>query len=157
MTKDTETAKKFLTDGRKVAVLGKLNNAEYIVQEIFVTPAGEEIPSGENFTAKSLHDAPIESYHKKEEARQKAYVEKAKGAGNEFACHQSGAEKPATCAGYLLRGARHNMATRLKAMSGKIDFASISDDGLELFESYRDMAEANGVSPNDPVLRQCRD
>lgn len=77
-------------------------------------------------------------------------------AGNEFACHQSGKDKPATCAGYLLRGARHNMTTRLKAMSGKIDFSSITDDGLELFENYREMAEANGVSPSDPVLRQCR-
>jgi hypothetical protein len=68
---------KFLSDGRKVAVLGKLNNAEYIVQEIFVTESGEEIPSGENFTVKSLHDAPVESYYKKEEARQKAYIKKA--------------------------------------------------------------------------------
>ncbi len=78
-------------------------------------------------------------------------------AGEEFACHQSGKEKAATCAGFLLRGARHNMATRLKAMSGKIDFDTITDDGLELFENYREMAEANGVSPGDPVLRQCRD
>jgi hypothetical protein len=69
---------KYLSDGRKVAVLGKLNNAEYIVQEIFVTEAGEEIPSGENFTAKSLHDSPIQSHYKKEEARQKAYIENAK-------------------------------------------------------------------------------
>lgn len=69
---------KFLSDGRKVAVIGKLNEAEYIVQEIFVTQSGAEVPSGENFTAKSLHDTPVESYHKKEEARQKTYVEKAK-------------------------------------------------------------------------------
>ena len=78
-------------------------------------------------------------------------------AGNEFACHQSGQEKPATCAGFLLRGARHNLATRMKASRGRIDFDSISDGGLELFDSYRDMAEANGVSPDDPVLRRCRD
>ncbi len=74
----TESKNKFLSDGRKVAVLGKLNDAEYIVQEIFVTQSGAEIPSGENFTAKSLHDTPVESYAKKEETRQKAYVEKAK-------------------------------------------------------------------------------
>ncbi|HEI9857545.1 TPA: hypothetical protein SLO96_000850 [Proteus mirabilis] len=49
---------KFLSDGRKVAVLGKLNTTESIVQEIFVTDSGVEIPSGENFTTKSLHDEP---------------------------------------------------------------------------------------------------
>lgn len=70
---------KFLTDGRKVAVIGKLNNAEYIVQEIFVTASGEEIPSGENFTTRSIHDAPLESWHTKEVARQKAFVERAQG------------------------------------------------------------------------------
>ncbi len=70
---------KFLSDGRKVAVIGKLNDAEYIVQEIFVTQSGSEVPSGENFTAKSLHDTPVESYFKKEEARQKSYIERAKG------------------------------------------------------------------------------
>lgn len=30
-----------------------------------------------------------------------------------FSCHESGADKPATCAGFLLRGADHNLATRL--------------------------------------------
>jgi hypothetical protein len=69
-----DTTTKYLTDGRKVAVLGKLNNVEYIVQEIFVTAAGEEIPSGENFTAKSLHDTPVESYQTKELAKQKARI-----------------------------------------------------------------------------------
>lgn len=77
--------------------------------------------------------------------------------GQEFACHQSGSEKPATCAGYLLRGARHNLAMRLKAAAGKIDFESVSDDGVELFGSYREMAEANGVEADDPVLARCRD
>lgn len=76
-------------------------------------------------------------------------------AGNEFGCHESGKDRPATCAGYLLRGARHNLATRLKAAAGKIDFESVSDDGLELFGSYREMAEANGVVPDDPVLVRC--
>lgn len=78
-------------------------------------------------------------------------------ANNEFACHQSGKDRPATCAGYLLNGGRHNITTRIKAMSGKIDFNSISDGGVKLFRNYREMAVANGVSPKDPVLAQCRD
>ena len=68
---------KFLTDGRKVSIVGKLNNTEWIVREVFVTSNGDEIPSGESFTTKSIHDQPLESWHKKEEARQKAYVARA--------------------------------------------------------------------------------
>lgn len=59
--------KKYLSDGRKVVIVGKLNNQETIVQEIFVTNNGSEIPSGENFVVKSLHDEPIMSYQKKKE------------------------------------------------------------------------------------------
>jgi hypothetical protein len=72
-----------------------------------------------------------------------------------FSCHESGAEKPATCAGFLLRGADHNMGVRLAYMRGDLvdDF---SDGGHELFDSYRDMAVANGVDPEDPILKPCR-
>jgi hypothetical protein len=56
---------KYTTDGRKVLVLGDLNSNEKIVQEIFVSN-GVEIPSGENFTVKSLHDAPVQSWKEKE-------------------------------------------------------------------------------------------
>lgn len=61
---------KYLSDGRKVAVVGKLNNQETIVQEIFITEIGDEVPSGERFVVKSLHDAPVKSYRAKEEERQ---------------------------------------------------------------------------------------
>lgn len=50
---------KYLSDGRKVAVIGSLNSQEKIVQEIFVQTDGIEIPSGENFVVKSLHDTPV--------------------------------------------------------------------------------------------------
>lgn len=59
---------KFLSDGRKVSVVGKINSTEFIVQEIFVTDDGSEIPSGENFTCKSLHDSPVMSYKDKQVA-----------------------------------------------------------------------------------------
>ncbi len=73
-----------------------------------------------------------------------------------FACHESGAKKPATCAGFLMRGAAHNLAVRLGYSSGRYDFDAISDGGHELHASYRAMAEANGVDPDDPVLAPCR-
>jgi hypothetical protein len=48
------------------------------------------------------------------------------------------------------------MAVRLQASMGRIDLNSVTDAGLELHASYRDMAEANGVDPDDYVLRACR-
>ena len=54
---------KYTTDGKKVAVIGKLNDAETIVQEVFVTESGAEVPSGANFLIKSLHDEPVTSWH----------------------------------------------------------------------------------------------
>ena len=73
-----------------------------------------------------------------------------------FACHESGSRRPAMCAGFLLRGAGHNLTVRLRMIRGD-SFGDIVDDGHELFESYRAMAIANGVDPDDPVLSPCRD
>lgn len=61
--------KKYLSDGRKVAVIGQLNNQETIVQEVFITSNGDEIPSGERFVVKSLHDEPVISYKDNEVKR----------------------------------------------------------------------------------------
>jgi len=55
---------KYTSDGKKVVVLGDLNNKEKIVQEIFIV-GGQEIPSGENFITSILHDAPAESWKAK--------------------------------------------------------------------------------------------
>lgn len=74
-----------------------------------------------------------------------------------FACHESGQVKPAMCAGFLLRGADHNLSVRLKTMHGAIDFDAIHDGGHELHNSYRAMAVANGVDADDPSLIMCRD
>lgn len=72
-----------------------------------------------------------------------------------FACHSSGTASPLVCAGFLLRGAEHNLAVRLQLMSGAIA-DDVSDAGHALHASYRDMAIANGVAPDDPVLAPCR-
>jgi hypothetical protein len=71
---------KYLSDGRKVAVIGQLNNHETIVQEVFVTDAGDEIPSGERFTVKSLHDEPVLSWKAKRAMEDEAQHKKAKRA-----------------------------------------------------------------------------
>jgi hypothetical protein len=73
---------------------------------------------------------------------------------HQFSCHESGAKKPATCAGFLLNGADHNMGVRLKRMRGLM--LDVADGGHQLHASYRDMAQANGVPPDHEALRPCR-
>lgn len=72
-----------------------------------------------------------------------------------FACHESGPERPATCAGYILRGDQA-IGWRLALCFGAFDPAQVSDGGHLLHNSYREMAEANGVDADDPELRACR-
>lgn len=71
-----------------------------------------------------------------------------------FACHTSGVAQGKICAGFLLRNALNNLAYRIGFAKGR--FRNVSDGGHELFDSYREMAIANGVDPNDPVLTACR-
>jgi hypothetical protein len=73
-----------------------------------------------------------------------------------FACHQAGTQKPVACAGFLLRGADHNLAVRLKRMRGEIG-DDVVEDGHVLHSNYREMAIANGVNSDDPILGPCRD
>ncbi|EKT4561858.1 hypothetical protein QEM42_003052 [Pseudomonas putida] len=66
---------KYTSDGRKVVVVGKLNAEQTIVQEIFVSN-GQEIPSGENFVVKSLHDAPAVSWKENDLKKQEERYER---------------------------------------------------------------------------------
>lgn len=74
---------------------------------------------------------------------------------NSFACHQAGKDRPTKCAGFLLRGAEHNLAVRLQRMAGTIA-DDVTDGGHALHADYRAMAIANGVDPADPALEPCR-
>lgn len=74
-----------------------------------------------------------------------------------FGCHESGKTNPATCAGFLLRGADHNLAVRMAAAEGRIERSQLSDGGHALHASYRAMAEANGVLSHDRALDRCRE
>jgi hypothetical protein len=76
---------------------------------------------------------------------------------NMFSCHESGTGKPAVCAGFLLANSNHNIGVRLDHMSGKLDPRHTGNpDKVELYESYRAMAIANGVDPEDPAIAACR-
>jgi len=75
-----------------------------------------------------------------------------------FGCHSAGLEGNRTCAGFLLSlSADHNMRVRLAAFDGGgLDRRRIDAGGHDLFDTYREMAVANGVHPDDPVLALCR-
>lgn len=78
------------------------------------------------------------------------------GAMNVFSCHMHGRDRPATCAGFLMRGANHNLGVRFAILHGRYNPNAVSDGGLPLYASYRAMALANDVPANDPALAPCR-
>lgn len=77
-------------------------------------------------------------------------------AANGFGCHESGIRHPATCAGFLLRGAEHNLGIRMRVAAGDLDPAQVDDGGHQLHDGYTSMAIANGVAADDPALTDCR-
>lgn len=114
---------KFLSDGRKVSVIGKLNNNESIVQEIFVTNDGSEIPSGENFTTKSLHDSPVESYKAREEKRIAASIVKLELSLKESTKAEKAAKQKLKAVAELLKSSQK--------------FAeSVGEEGLEIMSQF---------------------
>ena len=72
-----------------------------------------------------------------------------------FACHQAGASRPRMCAGFLLRGAEHNLTVRLAKIRGELTRQPTSG-GHPLHASYAAMAIANGVPADHPALASCR-
>ena len=70
-----------LKDGRKVEVVAKVNDKEFIAREIFIDEWNKEFASGENFVALFVSVAPpkaLVSYRQKEEARLVGNIESLK-------------------------------------------------------------------------------
>lgn len=72
-----------------------------------------------------------------------------------FQCHDSPDDKPFLCAGFLERGAEHNLAVRIAYMTGRL-VPQDRSGGCELHDDYRAMARANGLAPDDEALLACR-
>lgn len=144
---------KFLSDGRKVVVCGKINQTEYIVQEVFVTKDGSEIPSGENFTAKSLHDTPVQSWKQKEEKRIESLLETRKSELEKIEKEIRNANERKNCAAEWIK--RNNFVQdRLPdfdwdyfadVMSGNMKYAVNLDWGITIqdFEKVTECFESN--------------
>lgn len=73
-----------------------------------------------------------------------------------FACHMSAEEKLMMCAGFLARGAGHNLTVRLAYARGDLQFLDRAE-GVELYSSYRAVAVANGLDADDPTLAPSRE
>ena len=73
-----------------------------------------------------------------------------------FACHKSPEGREFACAGFLARGAEHNLSVRLALMGRDLARDHDYSGGLDLVDGYREMAERNGVDPEDPALGPCR-
>lgn len=69
---------KYTKDGKKVVVIGDLNQTDKIVQEIFVTKDGDEIPQGERFIERNLLDEPAKSWKESKLEELQARYEKDK-------------------------------------------------------------------------------
>ena len=74
-------------------------------------------------------------------------------ANRTFACHMSGLAS-VTCAGFMLRHDENNMSVRLSRMLGTMSPEPLRNPGVPVYRSYREMAIANGVDPEDPVLKE---
>ncbi|WP_143658323.1 DUF6283 family protein [Embleya scabrispora] len=75
----------------------------------------------------------------------------APGSTRRFGCHSSTPSHPRICAGWLLRGADGNPRIRELLRTGRLSPPELPD-GMELYDSYTEMAVANGVDPGHPAL-----
>jgi hypothetical protein len=73
------------------------------------------------------------------------------GATSRFGCHSSTQQRPLICAGWLLRGAQHHDQVQQALADATLTLPELPD-GIELYDSYQEMAVANGVDPGDPAL-----
>ena len=68
------------------------------------------------------------------------------GFGPLFACHKTADGAEHACVGWLLGDGPENLRVRLALAQGTIDLDSLVARG-PIYESYGDMAEANGLTP----------
>ncbi|MFI0219915.1 DUF6283 family protein [Streptomyces lydicus] len=75
------------------------------------------------------------------------------GSTRRFGCHSSAPAHPKVCAGWLLRGTEGNEQIQELLTSGRLNRPELPD-GVELYDSYTEMAIANGVEPTHQALHE---
>lgn len=75
-----------------------------------------------------------------------------------FACHRSRDGEEFACAGWLATVGYDHLGMRLAVAMGRLEPAAFEPgpDWPPLYATYADLAVANGVDPDDEVLRRCR-
>jgi hypothetical protein len=134
---------KYTSDGKKVIVVGKLNTEETIVQEVFVSESGQEIPSGENFVTKSLHDEPVLSWKEKRldeiernyERRKRSMEDDLDRAKRQLKIATEKAKQRASALFAFANNSKEEGLDRLKAfLSGEIKYLAFTKYKLGIFE-----------------------
>ena len=65
-----------------------------------------------------------------------------------FACHKTPEGREQACVGYLMLNGENNIAVRIAASTGRLDFGALKARG-PLYSGFREMAIANGFDPGD--------
>ncbi len=143
---------KYTNDGKKVAIVGKLNADQTIVQEIFITENGQEIPSGENFVVTSLHNEPVISWKEKKikevEAKYETEISKCEREIEALRKrHREESQKIKEKLNYIglaLKNANEqSFQTLVDYVTGEIKWIVVRDYDIELLpiEQFREMYE----------------
>jgi hypothetical protein len=131
---------KYTSDGKKVVVIGNLNAQEKIVQEIFVVN-NQEVPSGENFVVKSLHDSPAISWKEKNlkelednyESKRKQYTNDIERLRKEYETKSKELKQKLEYAGSVLKNvAPDSFQTLVDCLTGNIKWVVVTGYTPEL-------------------------
>lgn len=149
---------KYLSDGRKVAIVGQLNSTEWIVQEIFVTNNGDEIPSGERFTTKSLHDKRLESWANRQIKKDEEHLRRLKTEEGKIYDEIEKLKKIKSFYSDLSESISHiakkysndSLETLFLFMEGRINYCVTTEWDIEIFKikdfiSYSDYGRTDGI------------
>jgi len=141
---------KYLTDGRKVSVIEKLNNTDFIVQEIYVTEDGSEVPAGEKFVVKTLLDKPVISWKKRkiqeiEKSFDEIKARHEKALANVQRQEQLAAEKIRQLKAIATKVTSEQLKTLEKFVSGKIKYLVVHEyDTARVVESDKFLESWDG-------------
>lgn len=133
---------KYTSNGKKVVVIGNLNSQEKIVQEIFIVN-NVEVPSGENFVVKSLHDAPAISWEEKHlkeikdnyESKSKQYNDQLERLNKEYRTKTAELRHKLEYAGAVLKNASpESFQTFVDVLTGNIKWVVVTGYIPELLE-----------------------
>ena len=151
---------KYTKDGRKVAIIGKLNSTETIVQEVCVKEDGSEIPAGDQFVITGpLLDEPAETWHDKRLRELEKATRTADAKTDECLARMRQTQRRVelhikSLLSLERKAAPEQLQTMLDFTSGAIKYAvEIGGHGLPTIRPFDDMLERRGEFNHNLSLR----